>query len=162
MAEMNGLVNGRPVDPQVMILMGKYGEIERGTEVTHGELAAAIGEHADSTRYRTVLNAWRKRMLEQRGIEFMAVPKVGLRACAPGEQLYRGSVRSMKSIERKAKRSALSVGVLKDSELDDAGRSARNFAVHTLTAIASESKRKRRELDRRENMKALLDGNTDP
>ena len=62
--------NGLPTGPVVKKLEEKYPNIEdlRGTTLPHEELEAVIGEKRTASRYRTVLSAWRKKLLNESGI----------------------------------------------------------------------------------------------
>ena len=78
---------GVPVGPDVDILDRRYPELKNEQMLTHAELSAAIGYSWQSSRYRTVLNAWRKQLFEERGLELQAVRSVGLRVMTSPERV---------------------------------------------------------------------------
>ena len=78
---------GVPVGPDVDILDRLYPALQHEQILTHDEMASAVGYSWRSSRYRTVLVAWRKQLFEERGIELQAVRAVGLRVMTSPERV---------------------------------------------------------------------------
>ena len=81
------VINGRPFAPSVRALMERFGNISRGTEIRHEAMLAAIGERELNGRYRSVFQAFRRRLLDETGIYLKSLPKVGYLAVDAPTQL---------------------------------------------------------------------------
>ncbi len=68
--ESNLYFNGLPTGPAVKKLEEKWPDVEslRGTMLSHADLEALIGEKRTASRYRTVMSAWRRKLLNESGI----------------------------------------------------------------------------------------------
>lgn len=89
----NTMIQGRPYEPQVRTLMKDFGDRPRGTELTHEEIAAAVGEKPRSHRYRCLVQSWRRRLLKEKCIALLSVREVGYRFALPDEQVRHGAGR---------------------------------------------------------------------
>jgi hypothetical protein len=78
---------GVPVGPDVDRLDVEYQELTHEQVLTHEELSGAIGYSIKSSRYRTVVTAWRKRLFDERGIELQAVRGLGLRVMTNSQRI---------------------------------------------------------------------------
>lgn len=86
---------GLPTGPQVRKLEEAYPDLNalRGTFITHEAVERIIGEQRESTRYKTVTSAWRRKILNSLGIVLDGQGEaqgVGFRVLTHGEQLHKG------------------------------------------------------------------------
>ena len=87
MSEHKLFFGGVPVGPDVAVLDQRYPELNHGDMLTHDELSEAIGYSWRSSRYRTVLTAWRHQLFKERGIELQAVRAAGMRVMTNTERV---------------------------------------------------------------------------
>jgi len=93
---------GVPTEPDVKTLMDQYGEIGEGVTIPWEEISLAINVPCKSSRYRTVVNAWRKRMEKEKGMLLIAINGVGLEVASPSQRVtkahgyYKQSLRRVK------------------------------------------------------------------
>lgn len=144
----NGIITGRPTEPQVRTLMEAFPKIDRGQTIEHQQIAAVIGEKAGSGRYRSVLNAWRKRVLADKGIHFRAVPTVGVRAVEANEQVREGSNR-LRSAGRRIAAGIKIVERTPESELTPAMRGERMHILTRGAILVATIRADRREIEYR-------------
>lgn len=127
------VVNGRPVDPSVRTLMEKFGSVSRGQTIEHADIEKAVGENSKSPRYRTVTNAWRKRIHDTTGVFVEAVPGVGFRGCDASGQLANGG----KAVKSAARKLATGVALAQTTPEKDLAPHEKNKREHMLTQGAS-------------------------
>jgi hypothetical protein len=86
-SHLTRVVNGRPTEPQVRALMEQFGAVERGTTIPHADLESALGLKRKDLRYRTVVSAWRDRMVREKGVYLEARAGVGYEALTGDNQM---------------------------------------------------------------------------
>lgn len=70
---------GLPTDIDVKRLLEAFPNIEPGGEVGYDDVAKVIGVDVGTNRFRTVTNAWRRRLLRTGNVAIDAVPGRGFR-----------------------------------------------------------------------------------
>lgn len=96
---------GIPTLIDVEKLRQAFGNPERGSTLTYGELESVINQDRKSYRFRTVVHAWRSKLYREAHLILRAIPNVGLEVCdAHGEIDYAGrqNKAGMKKIRRAA------------------------------------------------------------
>ena len=73
-----GWDEGRPTKPDVDALMAAYSDLATGDRIEYEQIADVVGSLPTTSRFRTVTNAWRKRM-QERGV---------ILECINGEAFY--------------------------------------------------------------------------
>lgn len=146
MAKPNTIIQGRPTRPQVEKLMTRWGDIKRGDSITKKEIADVIGEEADSSRWRGVVNAWRGRILRERGIMLAAVSGVGFRATLPDEQVRVGAGK-IRCAARMVYRGAAIVERVPPNELGEEARRQREFVLTRSRAALDSVRATSREIE---------------
>lgn len=88
--EQTGIVTGIPTGPDVDRLMQAFGVPQEGTVITWLEVEAAIGSNRDSSRFQTVLQAWRWRLEKENKVWLKTLKGVGVEVADPGKRLHQG------------------------------------------------------------------------
>jgi hypothetical protein len=87
---------GIPTGPEVRKLQEAFGNISdrKGTTIRHEDIEGIIDIPRDSNRYRTVINAWRRKVASESGVEIRGdlreVVGVGFRILSDSEQISFG------------------------------------------------------------------------
>ena len=81
-------VTGRPTQPDVKLIIDKYPSMKPGDEVLYEEVEKIIQTPRNSTRFKTVTNAWRKRMDREHDIFIGVIPNKGFVVEVPSESVY--------------------------------------------------------------------------
>lgn len=79
------IVNGVPTAPDVKRIVDALGGLERGQEIAHEDIEQIIGEKWRSGRYRTVTDAWRKKVYGDLNLLIAAVSGIGFRVLTENE-----------------------------------------------------------------------------
>ena len=105
---MKGVMfNGSPTGADVRKLLDAFGAPPVGWEVTHEAVADVLGVEIGGHRYRTVIAAWRKTLLDRHDVDLGSVHGVGYRALNAQERVdigIAGSRVGMRKILRSARR----------------------------------------------------------
>lgn len=114
---------GIPTRPDVQAIMDKI-RLEAGESVSKKAIAEIIGQPESASRFRTVTNAWRARLMNEQNIEII-VDGDDFRALLPNERLSH-TVGKFTKGGRMIARSTRSAATIKASELsrDDQTRLA--------------------------------------
>ena len=78
---------GIPTAPDVKKLEDRFGILKAGTLISHAELSSCIGVPWKSTRYRSVVESWRKKLMREHNIDTGAEPSVGIRILTGPERI---------------------------------------------------------------------------
>ena len=137
---------GVPTAPDVQRLIDKLGVPAVGTLITYDELSAILHEDPDSSRFGTVIAAWRKRLDREHNVILEASPSKGYVVLDPKGRVAQSSNR-LKSGMRKVRRAA-DVALRTDvATLTDDEKRARDCVINvgsqTQLAAATESRRLR-------------------
>lgn len=101
---MNVFLEGRPTGPDVDAIIKQFPAIATGDIVPFAEIAAIIHEETTSTRMRTVIEAYKRRMYRDRNVEFQRL-KTGLQV-KDNSQRVEGHSRKLGYAIRSARRAA--------------------------------------------------------
>lgn len=110
--------------------MDAFASAQRGTVLLHHHLADVIGEDFKSMRYRTVIGAWKRKMLNEFGRSVTAMHGQGYRIDDVGQQIDAGG-RTWKRGVRDMVKAVRTVEVLPASELQPHQKRARD---HYMTS----------------------------
>lgn len=69
--------SGVPTEPDVKRLAEKFGTPDIGASITYDEISDTIKESRESSRFHSVVSAWRKSLYRNQNIVLRAVPGVG-------------------------------------------------------------------------------------
>lgn len=126
---LNRVITGRPTGPQVEKLMAAIGkDLKRGDSITKERISEIIGEKADEPRWRTVVNAWRKKLLTDKGVYLEAVSGVGFKACLAADQIG-VTGKFIRAGSRKIFRGLVVAEATPPLELDEDGRRRRDHIL---------------------------------
>lgn len=105
MAEPKVFEGGVPTEPDVMALMKAFPvpSLTPGRLIGYDEAAAIFREHRESSRFKTVTNAWRKRLERNHGIVLEAEANQGFRVLDDSGKL-RSSIAKVRQGVRATKR----------------------------------------------------------
>jgi len=86
MSDGNVFFGGVPTEPDVRKLVDRFGTPEPGI-IAHEDVEAVLGHGRLTSRYRTVVWVWRRRLFRQSNIDMIAEPGVGFRVLTSGERV---------------------------------------------------------------------------
>lgn len=101
---------GIPTEPDVRRLMDRFGDPGPGMLIEYETLEKEIGKPRTSSRFRTVVSAWRARLLKEHNRVGMAVPSRGIRILREEERAGHaasGHRRGVRQVVRSARDAAL-------------------------------------------------------
>ena len=124
---------GVPVGPDVDVLDRHFNGLTHGQVLAHDDLSDVMGYSRGSSRYRSVINAWRRQLLREHGIELQSVRSIGLRVMTDPERVDAHVDKAALGI-RKIARAGKSLSAIPRSTLTTA---ARTKADHAQILIAS-------------------------
>ncbi len=93
---------GVPTEADVRALLDTFGVPTEGASVTYEQIARVLHQPVRSNRWKTVTNAWRKRLFEEHNL-ILGAADGAFTALLPGERIERGAgkLRSgMRSVRR--------------------------------------------------------------
>lgn len=94
---------GMPTQIDVDKLREAFPAIEEGDEIRHEDIESVLGLERGSNRYKTVVEVWRKKMLND-GVDLGALAGIGFKSLNPTERIEK-SVDGFQSGTRKQLRS---------------------------------------------------------
>jgi hypothetical protein len=97
---------GVPVDPEVKMLRSHFGVPVHGQVIAHEDCETVLGLDRKSSRYKTVIHAWRSSLKRSDNIEFIALPGEGFRVLFDDERVevhISGVSRGIRKIDRSAR-----------------------------------------------------------
>lgn len=135
---------GEPIKPNVDLLIEGL-KLQIGDVVRHDDIADVSGVEYKSSRYRSVVDAWRKRLLREMNLDLQAVAGYGYRVLDDNERVRAGikdfsqSVRRMgRSVDRMQRADA--------AKLDDNHRRQQDHAVRLTQAIVQSGRKAAKEI----------------
>lgn len=128
---------GVPTAPDVTLLLEAIppDSMEPGSVYTHADLASVFTVSPKSNRYRSVVAAWRNKILQDHNIDITAEIGVGYRVLKDDERITHG-VRDAKGARKKLTRAAHRIDRADRSLLTDAQRKQADHAVRLFGAQA--------------------------
>ncbi len=103
-------IGGVPTEPDVKLLLAAFPDPQRGQLITHEQIEGVITVHRSSSRYRTVVAAWRRRLINESNLDTTAIPGVGIRVLAEYDRVtasakdYRRGVATVGKATRRVSR----------------------------------------------------------
>jgi hypothetical protein len=142
--ETTKVVKGIPTDPDVRLLLARYGVPAEGWLIAHRELEEVLGVDRRSHRYGTVIAAWRKRLQDEHNVVLIAVPGVGYKVGTPDDRVEHGSrrIRTGQRITRRAYRVIGTTDLARASE-PNRKQAERDLAVARAIIAAAQAEAKR-------------------
>jgi hypothetical protein len=136
------IAKNRRTDVDVDLLWTVFPDLlPDGREVTHDQIEAVLKESRISSRYRTVVTKWRKRLLRERAIylDGMTAKGRGFVVLTPDEMVRFGN-RSVRQAGRKVKKAIAVASLPNDEALSVDTRRYRGLLMVALEKIATEHK----------------------
>ncbi len=134
---------GIPVEPDVKRLDEAFGIPEEGAFLSHAQLAEIIGSPWKSSRYRTVLHVWRRKLLTNHNLDTFIDPGRGMKILTPPERTEVSQL-NFKEHVRGVRRSAIRAQIIPDKGLTPEQIRLRDHVQVTLAraymAVSSEVK----------------------
>lgn len=84
---------GVPTAPDVKKIVDSIGIPKEGAVVKYTQLERLLHLKRDSFRFRTVLNAWKRKLFAENNVLMTAVPTVGYKAADPSERIVESKSR---------------------------------------------------------------------
>ena len=113
-------LGGMPTEPEVKILMEKFGEVAPGEVIDYQAIESAISVSYRSKRFVTVTKAFRARMLREKNVELKPLTGVGLQRLQEAERVsvgVMGVAKGARAIGRSGRR-LMRVEAARLSEID--------------------------------------------
>lgn len=139
---------GMPTGPDVDALMRAV-DPKPGETYLHDDLAAIIGvdrhDQKGEHRYRTVVNAWRKRLFREKGVDFRVEKQVGYYVLQDHERVSEG-IKDWKSSTRRLKKAGNRIGLANTENLDETQRAQKQHAERLILAQVQAAEDGRRQV----------------
>lgn len=97
-------LGGMPTEFDVKKLLEAFPSIKEGDTFEHGNVEQIIGVTRNSSRYKSITQAWRKNLLRNENKQVDAIPGFGFKCMSPDERIS-GGVKGMNSGVKKIARS---------------------------------------------------------
>ncbi len=112
-----------------------------GREITHEQIEAVLTMNRAMSRYHTVVNKWRKQLLQERGIwlDGLLAQGRGFVVLTPDEMVRFGN-RGVRAAGRKFRRALAVVSAPKDDQLSEDTRRYRRLLEAAIIKITTENK----------------------
>ncbi len=136
MSSANVFFGGLPTAIDVKKLDERYGAPNEGLLILHADIAVCIGYPWKSSRYRTVLDAWRRKLRRELNIDTSVDPGKGLYILTPPERIKAGKS-DTKSGLRKFRRGGARVAVAPDEGLTAEQRTERDHTAQVVWRLYS-------------------------
>lgn len=81
------VIGGVPTSPEVKRLLAAFPDPQPGTTISHADIETVLNLSRDSSRYRTIITAWRRQLLLEQNIDIDALSGVGFYVPAPFERV---------------------------------------------------------------------------
>lgn len=134
----NVLIGGMPTAPDVTRLMETFpvSEMAEGDVIKHSAIASALRISKSSTRYRSVVSAWRKKLRIEHNIDVAAETGIGYRVLSDSERVSHG-LRDYRSSTRKLVRAADRIARANPEKLSEPEARKREHANKLLASQIS-------------------------
>jgi hypothetical protein len=147
MSETNGnlFLGGVPTEPDVKALMVAFPEIDPGAVVTYEQIESIINVKRGSSRFVTVTNAWRSRLLKDKNIEVRPLRGIGLRRLTEAERVSE-NIGGVAKGARIIRRSGNRLMRVEPARLDEIERRKRDHAIRLADAAVGTIRNGMREI----------------
>lgn len=108
MADEKLFFRGGPTDGQVQLLMAAFGTPKVGALITHEDVEATVGQQRTQHRYKSIVRAWRRTLLDKHNVDMGAVAGIGWKALRDDERIdagIKGNRAGVRKIVRSVRRS---------------------------------------------------------
>lgn len=126
-------IGGLPTDIDVKRLLEAFPSISPGFVITYTEVSLVIGVTHGSTRFRTVTNAWRKRLLRVDNFVLEAIAGQGFRRRTELERSQKDRS-GWRRDQNRAARKVRDMTRVDTVEFDERERKSHDHAKHVLQA----------------------------
>lgn len=126
---------GIPTEPDVRKLMDHFGVPQPGL-IAHEVLEQLVGHEHTSSRYVTVVGAWRKKLLREFNVASKAEPGDGIKILTEPERVEE-SRRRLGQSARQAARDHRWALMIDASKLDDVARKKLDHTLRATAAVAT-------------------------
>lgn len=149
---------GIPMEPQVRKLLDTFGSPEPGI-IRHDQIETVIGENRRSSRYQSIVVAWRKRMFKEQNIDSDAVRGVGVKILTESERVD-VSGKDFGRASKRVVRSHHRISVVQNEKLDEKTKykadHLRRITAMSAGALAASVREYRKLATRNNDPKQLL------
>jgi len=125
---------GIPTDPEVRKLAERFGVPEPGL-LSHASIETTIGQKRDSSRYHTIVHAWRSKLLREHNVGTAAEPGEGIRILTEPERVEE-SRRQLGLSARQVVRTHRWALMIDVSKLDDVALRKHDHVLRASAAAA--------------------------
>lgn len=139
------LVNGIPYGPDIRKLEEVYPNPEEDQILNHKDLEALLQLGQKTQRYYGVINAWRRRLRNDRNIDSEWVHGVGLKFLNPADRL-KESERNIKQGIRHTGRGVRRLAITPRDRLDTIGQARYDHALLVASKLTQAGRDAKREL----------------
>ena len=123
---------GIPTKPDVDRLLTL--EVSEGDIIRHETISQKIGVEYGTNRYRGVVGAWRKTLLQQKNLLLVSLPNVGYKALTPTERVSHG-VRDFVKTSKKIRNNAYLLNLVPEENLTQADQKKRDHIVRVSVSM---------------------------
>lgn len=138
-------LGGVPTEPDVKKLIEAFPTLKPDDVVTHEEIAAIIGDTHRSSRFRTVVEAWRRALLKLHNIDTKAIRGVGYQVLQPMDRIS-ASIKDYGAGTRKIVRSVGRARRVEMEKLTLEQQRVGEHAIRHMEATADHARRASKEI----------------
>ncbi|HNF62090.1 MAG TPA: hypothetical protein PKZ20_10205 [Rhodocyclaceae bacterium] len=132
---MSSLFSGAmSTDAELAVLMTTYENVKPGDVLRYDKIAELIGAPYGSSRFRTVVDRFRRTLFVQRNIELNVIRQEGYRVAFAKERLENGVARASRAFKQ-TRRAAFQVAVIPDSELTTTDQARKTHVQVVLAKV---------------------------
>lgn len=140
---MNKLFSGRiPTNAEVNKLMGL--PIRAGDTISYEQVCGLTGLSATETRFRSVTNAWRKRVFREMHLEVK--PEGGQFVVLTPDEALSSGIKSFHRAGRALGRVSVKVSVINETELTEEKAATKCLLQRNIDAVADAARRAAKEV----------------
>lgn len=114
-------LGGVPTGPDVRRLIERFGTPEVGTTIPYAEITAIVGSAPEKSRFKSVTGAWRRKLLNEYGIEMAPRDGEAFVVLSERERVTSG-VKKVGSLTRQLGRVAKRAVLISTDRVDDETR----------------------------------------
>lgn len=145
---MSGVFRGGvPIYPDLKRLLDRYATPDEGASIGYDDIASVIGASPSSSRFRTVVSAWRRALERPPHVRrLVAHPESRAYHVLAGDDHVRHAARKIDLSVRAAGRQVRSLSWIESSRLSEIGRAAHAVALAKGSAVLFARQRDARRL----------------
>jgi hypothetical protein len=151
-------VGGVSTEPDVKRLLETFGCPDEGKVISYADVEAMLGIERTTSRFRTVVTAWRRQLKKLHNVEMFTLSGVGYRVLAPADRVV-GSVNEFARGVRKIGRAVTRIESVPVERLDQkqqkSAEHTRRLMHATLSQARSDSKAIAFEFKPQQRLKAV-------